>query len=683
MLLRRLLGLGVMLVGVTGAGAGCRDVQVFTRDKEDPKRPIGDACTVDAECNTGRCVAGICQDGGCQNDQDCRADEICVFQVCEPVDQFACQPDQAPLLSIQPGLAIDFGQVPLGGVGEEVVTVENVGDCLLTLSSAGLDDQGDPGFGCEPCDPTVYPQRVPPNQSLDIIVRYSPQIAGEAASTLLIRSDDTTAGDDGLVSVALSAAYDGIPSMVIEPVELNFGFVAQGSTRTLDLQITNRGTGNAALVIDQLFVNNSLNFTIPPEVNANQANPIIVPPYDPNNPDATLIVPVTFAPGSGPGSLADFFANLVVHANDGTAAGVTVPVPMTASSLGPPQINVSTDELIYKCGVGTAVADVCPTNEAYPVGVVAFRTVTINNSGQSALNVNLTLGGEAGDFTVSPTFIPPIPAGGSVPVSVFFNPSAPSDPANRLNPVEPFDAVLNITSDDTDPATDVLKTVVLKGFAKGGQSDQVLKLEMEYQNADNSWAGNDFRDVDLELESPTGFSCTKPIRQFASDGNGGFIVTGEEDLCEEWNAFGQEGQTSWIALGQYEEPERILLFGLGPTGAEGGTFTARVYYIEDCANIPTGLLADILGIGGSILLGILGGQVGVPIAVPPDQISDLVANNCFDHEGSTVTLHITLDGTEVAAPQHRLGGKGDVFEIAHLKRQDGQFCDPQIGLPCP
>ena len=41
------------------------------------------------------------------------------------------------------------------------------------------------------------------------------------------------------------------------------------------------------------------------------------------------------------------------------------------------------------------------------------------------------------------------------------------------------------------------------------------------------------------------------------------------------------------------------------TGANGEEFDIKVTYIEDCANIPSGLLADILGIGGSILLGAL------------------------------------------------------------------------------
>ncbi len=672
-----------LLMPLFGAAlVGCVDREFITVHDKPAGRPVGGACTVDAECDSGRCVAGVCHDGGCSSDGDCRQDEICVFESCEPTSTFECQPDQAPILSIAPSLSIDFGQVNLGQTLDETVTVQNVGDCLLTLSSSGLSDTSNPGFTCEPCDPATYPQRIPPQQALDITVHYAPVATGDASGQLLIRSDDATAGDEGLVAVDLHADYDGIPSLVVEPSELNFGFVpfvAGGQQGQADetVEITNRGTGNAALVIERMFVDENLEFFIDPSFDdVSPDSPLVVPPYDPNDPSTVVTVDVTFRPDRN----ADFDDRLVIRDDQNH----TVPVNLTGSSLGPPEINVSATELDYKCGVGVQ-NDVCPTNEAYPVGTVAFRQLTISNSGQSALNVNMTLGGEASDFTVSPTFIPPIPAGGSIPITVFFAPSAPSNPANRFDPIDPFDAVLNITSNDTDPSTDVLKTVVLKGFSKGGQNDQVLKLEMNYENADNSWAGNDFRDVDLELESPTGFTCAKPHIPFVSDGNGGFVpdLAHETDYCQQWNDFGQEGETSWIALGQYEEPERILLFGLGPTAAEGGTFTARAYYIEDCANIPTGLLADLLGIGGSILLGVLGGAVGVPIAVPPDQISDLVANNCFDHSSSLVTLHISLDGTEVAAPQQRLQHKGDVLELAHLQRRNGQFCDPAVGIPCP
>lgn len=656
-------------------GVGCFDTEYISVERDPVLRPVGDACTVDVECATGRCVAGVCDDGGCNNDDDCRNDELCVFGACEPADEFACQPDQAPLLSRSPSGSIEFGEVNVGTTATQTVTITNLGDCLLTLSAAGLLSTGSPDFSCDRCDPTNYPQRIPPNRTFDIIVAFSPTGAGDATSQLLVNSDDLTAEDDGRISIDLHASYSGQPTIVVEPLEVNFDYVAVGSNRTIDVQITNRGTGNAALTITDLFVESSTQFTIPDESNINQTNPKLLGHYNPDLPDTILTVPVTFAPQGTP---ANHTANLVIRTSDFT----TLQVPLSGSSLGPPQITVSATELEYKCQ-GSPL-DPCPAPEAYPVGMVAYRQFTITNSGQSNLTINMTLGGEAGDFAVSPSFVPPIAPGGMMPITVFFNPSAPSDPANRFDPVEAFDAMLNITSNDTDPGTDVLKTVVLRGFSKGGQNDQVLKLEMNFENADNSWAGNDYRDVDLELVSPTGFSCAKPIRTWGESppGSGNYVVISEEDLCDEWNAYGQEGQTNWIALGQYEEPERIIVFGLGPTGAEGGVFRANVYYIEDCANIPTGLLANILGIGGSILLGILGGAVGIPITVPPDQISDMIANNCFDHESSTATLHISRDGVEDAAPQVRLNNKGEVREIATLTRSNGQFCNENLGVLC-
>jgi hypothetical protein len=686
---RVLLALAVPALLVASA---CRDVQAFTFDKDDPVRPVGEACTLDSQCESGRCFAGVCDDGSCESNADCESDELCVLGTCLPDDSFECKEGDVRSVSVTPGsLAVNFGQVRIGQVQEETVTIENIGDCLLTLNAAGLDDAGHPDFSCEPCDPSTYPQFVPPTQSLDIIVRYTPQSPGVADSTLFINTDAQTA-DDGLISVSLHAEYDGEPLMVINPAEVNFGRVpyeaggVQGEA-TETVEITNRGTGNAALVIERLFVNNGVAFSIPAEfADINPDNPLVIPPFDANDPTTTVTVPITFRPNAN----ADFFDQLIVR----PSGGANATRDLKGTSKAAPNIVVNTADIIFKCGVGltTGQVDPCPLNEGYPAGTVTFRTLDISNNGGSDLVLNMTTGGEDGDFSVSPSLPQPIPAGGHLPITIFFQPSGPSDLANPFNPQSAFDAVLNITSNDNEPASDVLKSIALKGFSKGSQNDQTLKLEMEYQNADNSWAGNDFRDVDLELEAPLGVVCKKN-RNFIQDSNGNFFADPNQDPCDEWNdvsdmqrstdANKNFGHTTWVAGGQYEEPERVILFGIGPTASEGQVFKARVYYIEDCANIPTGLLADLLGIGGSILLGVLGASVGVPIAVNPDTISDFVGNNCFDHASSTTTLHISIDGIEVAAPQHRLDHKGDVFEMAHLKRTGGQFCDPQVGLACP
>lgn len=672
---------GLLSAGALVLGMGCQDSEFIVVEKPTDTRPIGDACVLADDCDSGRCIGGVCQDTGCQVDDDCLPDELCVFGECELADTFACRPGEQPLISITP-LDVEFGEVALGNTGEAIVTIENQGQCLLTLSGVGLEANTDPGFACEPCDPSQFPQRIPPQRSLDVMVSYSPPAAGEAYSKLLVRSDDETAGDEGLVEVNLHATYSGEPSLVVDPLALHYGYVQQNTERTETVRIMNQGSGNAVLQIVSVYLQGGRpDFDIPDDIefNITPAAPFLLPPYDPNDPSTVLEVPVTLRPTV----LQNFQATLRVEAHNGDAAGaVVVATELTGSSLGPPQINVTPTDIVYQEDDGTA----------YTVGSVAFRTVTINNSGQSPLNVEFNLFDPSGDFSVSPPFVPPLAPGGSVAVSVFYNPSEPTDPANPQAPTRAVDAVLNITSNDDDPAADVLKQVTLHGWARGGVFDDVLKLELTYENADNSWAGNDFRDVNLELISPNGFSCSKPSFTYMQDANGNYVPNPAltQDYCAQWNGYDvdadgrpEEGSVSWIALGQYEEPERILLYGLGQDLANGGLFTARAHYVEDCANIPTGILGDLLGIGGSILLGALGGAVGVPIAVDPGQISDLVTENCWDRESSLATLHVYINGQEVASPQYRLRNKGECANLIQLRRENGQFTiESSTGGPC-
>lgn len=662
------------MITVLLAGAACGDTQYLTVEKEQTGRRVGEACVLDSQCEDGRCVAGLCSDGSCESDAQCAAGEICVFGACESADDFACTPTQQPLITVS-ATNLDFGEVAMGNTGTQVLTIGNEGDCLLTLSGVGLESNGDPGFACEPCDVSLFPQRVPPGRTLDVNVSFSPPSPGEASGALLVRSDDETAGDEGLLRIDLHASYSGVPVLVLEPQEINFGYVpyAQGgaaSERTETIRVMNQGTGNATLTVQFVYVQPGTDFSIPTEfaVVAPSA-PILLPPYNPNDPNTYIDVPVTFRPTRN----ANQETTLTVNAHSGDPAGaINVQARLVASSLGPPQINVSATELVYKQDDGSA----------YPVGMVAFRQITISNSGQSELSIEaMTLGGESEDFSVSPPFLPPIAPGGQVVLSVFYNPSAPSDPSNPHAPTQPRDAVLQITSNDSDPASDVLKVVDLEGWAKGGTYDDALKLEMVYENGDNSWAGNDFRDVDLEIISPLGYSCAKPRVTYTETppGSGNYVPSIASDYCALWNqnldteGLPAEGRVAWLALGQFEEPERVLLTGLGQERANGGIFEVRAHYIEDCANIPTGIVADLLGIGVSALLGVLGGSVGVPIAVPPDQISSFISENCWDHASSLVTLHISVNGQEIAAPQQRIQDKGDAITLVRLKRENGQF----------
>jgi hypothetical protein len=671
------LTLSALLLGV-----GCGDTEFISVERPaDPLRPVGEACTVDSQCDGGRCVGGVCSDGGCQNDGDCRDGEICVFGECENADDFACQTDQRPIITVTPA-SLSFDQVSLGQSADQTVTIGNVGDCLLTLQVISFSQNASPDLSCSPCSAEFFPQRVPPGRTLDVTVTYAPTTPGEAAGDLLIRGDDATAGADGLVTVPVSATYDGIPSLVVSPLELSYGFVpftaggGGGGSRTETITITNQGTGSAVLELERLFLDREQAFSITAVRQGNDPvtldaidpeNPLLIPPFSADNPLAVVEVDVTFTPTDNRA-----FTDELVIRPGGIADNQRVVVNLSGSALGPPQIEVTAQRLEYgTTGTGAKL-----------IGSVDFQQVTVRNNGQSELVITPAIGGgsAANHFNVMPAFVPPIAPGGAVILSVFFAPTEPSDLGNTFSPTRAFEAALNITSNDTDPGSDVLRTVALVGWARSAEQDQVLSVEMEFTNADNSWAGSDFRNVDLSIDNRGNIlTCGKP--RFVSIGANQQGIF--DDPCEEWNDFGQLGQVSWIGLGAFEEPERVVVRGLGPTGGQGQLFDVRIDYIEDCANIPTGLLADILGIGASVLLGALGGSIGVPIAVPPSDISDTIANNCFDREGTTVTTRIALNGSVIASPQTRLNDKGDFRTVATLKRDAGAFCSCTAGVGGP
>ena len=230
--------------------------------------------------------------------------------------------------------------------------------------------------------------------------------------------------------------------------------------------------------------------------------------------------------------------------------------------------------------------------------------------------------------------MPPIPPGQYTELQVFVTATAPA-PITGLLILE--------TNDPVRPTV----TVPVSADGEDVVGAQVVKIEMNYENGENSFFDNDFRNVDMTLENPFGLVCNK---QLPSPTN--------------WGAF---GTPTWLGLGATEEPERVVLVG----AQQDGVYRVMLNYVEDCASLPSAVASAILGIGIDVLIGAVLGTA-IP-GLSGDRISEVIDQICFDHESSSVTITVYVNGQIIREIPTRLSRKGDFNYPVDLVRQNGQF----------
>jgi len=178
----------------------------------------------------------------------------------------------------------------------------------------------------------------------------------------------------------------------------------------------------------------------------------------------------------------------------------------------------------------------------------------------------------------------------------------------------------------------------------------VLKLELTYENGDDSMIDNDFRDVDLVYENPYGDVCTK---------------IPEQSRNPNWGIF---GTPKWFAFGAKEEPERIIHTN---PGQKDGLYGVKVLYQEDCEDIPTQTIALLLGISVDAL--ITGLSEGVLRLNVGDDIEDIISQHCFGHGNTNATVTAYINGQLADEKTVKLNKKGDMMEIFKIERKGNKF----------
>lgn len=411
--------------------------------------------------------------------------------------------------------------------------------------------------------------------------------------------------------VPIKANYIGTPQLVASPNPVDFGYTAQNTLLRRSVQLSNQGTGTAPITITNVALSPSdtMDFTLVPLTTL----PRTLAPVSVDR-TAVQVMEVRYTPRT----TADHTADLVVTTTKGTFT-----VPLTGTSSSAPAVTVT-----------PAMIDLGDVT----LGTSTFRTLTIVNGGGAPLNVRPTWGGMmfTTDFSTNPQVVPDVLPSQYVEVQVLVT-------ATREGVLQ---AILNLeTNDPVRPTVSI--PVTARGVLGGGA--EVVKLEMTFDNGADNAFDNDVRNVDMTLEHPFGYVCNKQTPNPTNWGN--------------------HGNASWLAFAPKEEPERIIL----ADSRQDGTYRVMVSYQNDCASLPTQLLAGILGISVEVLVGYFSGGA---IPIPGSDIGDLIQSICLDKSGSAVTVKVFVNGMLISEKNATLGRKGDSTYVLDLVRQNSTFSVP-------
>ena len=552
-----------------------------------------------AACSKARLVASTCQ-----TDSDCDAGFLCDDFQCVNGQTKACDvvTDGNPILQPTP-YDVVLGDLTTADAGM-TVALHNIGNCTLTLFEASLADDGGSPFTCDLCD-AGFPIEIFPGRSRDVQIGFHATEVGASEDALVLLSDDHQYPE---LRVPLHANFLGVPALNVAPNPVDFGYEAQGLLARKEVAITNQGSGVAAITVTSVNIEpvDDPNF----ELSAAVQTPVTLPPVSLDN-SAIINLEVQYHPRSAEVHA----ATLVVQTDQGE-----FDIPLAGNAQTPPQITAS--PLSIDLG-------------QVPLGQSNHAPLTLVNQGGAPLQISYSWGGPnpTTDLYAVPNVIPPIAPGAYLDLQVAFTATA----------IGPVDGLLVLTTND--PASPSL-TIPVHAEGIAGPGEQVVKVEMDWDNGSNSAFDNDIRNVQMSLEHPFGYLCNK---QTPSPTN-----------------WGNYGDPTWIAFGPKEEPQRIVL----ANATSDGTYRVLLSYQQDCSSLPTALTAGILGITGDALVAYLTSGIA---QINGQDLSQAIANTCISHSGTNATVRVYVNGTVVKEATASLGSAGDSLYVVNLVRSGGTF----------
>ncbi len=535
--------------------------------------------------------------GGCRFDTDCEGAQLCFEAACVPATRFRCSDDKAPVAAADPD-ALDFGVLEESTKTLSVV-VRNDGDCLLQIRE--VEGRGDPRWSCDACDTTELVD-VPPGRTASYSVSIDPGLSGVVQGELVFTTDDPANRE---LVVPLTASSAGQSLMRVSPLALDFGYVPVGDRKTLVVQAINDTEGTAVLEIVNAYLDpadGAFSLTPMPALPA-----MLVAARE--DPSARVALAVTFAPAMDAAHAAD----LRVVPRNGEPIVVTL-----VGAESPPIVATSPNAI-----------DFGPVQ----IGQQRSALITLQNTGQSPLVAShaFTSMGAAGELSTPRGLPAELRPGAVFELGVLYTPTRAGVASDT------------ITISTNDPRARTI-TIPVQGSGEASGQD-IVRIDMAFDNDSDSALDYDLRDVDLILESPVGQVASKAMP------------------APNWN---QYGRPTWAGSAPKENPERIIL----PDAMADGRYAVSVSYVEDCKTLPTALTASLLGIGTDALVDYLSeGEV----VLDPNDVASAVSTACAERDDTGVQLTVYVNGAPVGQRSVRLAQKGELVEALVLVRTNGFF----------
>jgi hypothetical protein len=242
--------------------------------------------------------------------------------------------------------SVSFGGVNVGGSASNNVTLTNSGTSTITVSGVTATGSGITVSGI------ALPTTLTAGSNTSFTVQFAPTAVGNVSGSISIANSGPTSA----LTVAVTGA--GAQAQIsANPQSVNFGNVADGSTNSQPIQISN--PGNAALTISQVTITGGSNgFNI-----SGMSMPLTIQPGKSASFSASF-GPSTLGALSGSISLASNAANSVFTINlSGTGAVPTRTLVASTTNVAFGNVND---------------------------GTTASQNVTITNTGNSAVTISTT-----------------------------------------------------------------------------------------------------------------------------------------------------------------------------------------------------------------------------------------------------------------------------------------------------